>query len=112
MYSALTQNSAPTSSVHVAYVVEAPQQSPVENVQPRSIGSANVDPASTGKDAYGVALLPGTDVVLKSWKYRCVAPMLETTISFPTAGFNHKLTYYKGNFDNFERVKNEKQKLQ
>ena len=26
--------------------------------------------------------------------------------------FNQKLTYYKGNFDNFEKVKNEKLKLQ
>lgn len=26
--------------------------------------------------------------------------------------FNSKLIYYKGNFDNFEKVKNEKQKLQ
>lgn len=37
---------------------------------------------------------------------------LNTTCEEIIHFFNNKLVYYKGNFDNFERVKNEKQKLQ
>jgi ATP-binding cassette subfamily F protein 3 len=37
---------------------------------------------------------------------------LNTTVEEIIYFFNQKLTYYKGNFDNFERVKNEKMKLQ
>lgn len=37
---------------------------------------------------------------------------LNTTVEEIIYFFNNKLTYYKGNFDNFERVKNEKMKLQ
>ena len=37
---------------------------------------------------------------------------LNTTVEEIIYFFNQKLVYYKGNFDNFERVKNEKMKLQ
>jgi ATP-binding cassette subfamily F protein 3 len=37
---------------------------------------------------------------------------LNTTVEEIIYFFNSKLTYYKGNFDNFEKVKNEKMKLQ
>lgn len=37
---------------------------------------------------------------------------LNTTVEEIIYFFNQKLHYYKGNFDNFERVKNEKMKLQ
>lgn len=37
---------------------------------------------------------------------------LNATVEEVIYFFNQKLNYYKGNFDNFERVKNEKMKLQ
>lgn len=37
---------------------------------------------------------------------------LNATVEEVIYFFNQKLNYYKGDFDNFERVKNEKNKLQ